>query len=46
MSDLALLAGIIGSDGHLAKDEPQIIITNNNIEFIKKTVIPLITKFS
>jgi DNA-binding transcriptional regulator WhiA len=46
MSDLALLAGIVGSDGHLAKDEPQIIITNKNKEFIEKTVVPLIKKFT
>jgi hypothetical protein len=46
MSDLALLAGIVGSDGHLAKNEPQIIITNKNLEFIEETVIPLLTKFT
>ena len=46
MGDLALLAGIVGSDGHLAKDEPQVIIINKNLEFIEKIVIPLIIKFT
>ena len=46
MGDLALLAGIVGSDGHIAKDEPQIIITNKNLDFIERTVVPLIIKFT
>jgi hypothetical protein len=46
MGDLALLARIVGSDGHIAKDEPQIIITNKNLDFIERTVVPLIIKFT
>jgi hypothetical protein len=46
MGDLALLAGIVGSDGHIAKDEPQVIITNKNLDFIERTVVPLIIKFT
>ena len=46
MSDLAVLAGIVGSDGHLAKDEAQIIVLNKNKEFVESIVVPLLTKFA
>jgi DNA-binding transcriptional regulator WhiA len=46
MGDLALLAGIVGSDGHLAKDEPQVIVINKDKEFINDVIVPLIKKVS
>jgi DNA-binding transcriptional regulator WhiA len=46
MSDIDVLAGIIGSDGHIYKDKYSLCVVNKNEEFIEKTVIPLIQKLT
>ncbi len=42
MSDLDVLAGIIGSDGHIYKDKYSLCVVNKNKEFMEGIVIPLI----
>lgn len=42
MSNIALLAGIVASDGHIEKNQKVIRIINKDLEFLEKTVIPLI----
>ncbi len=46
MSELDLLAGIIGSDGHLDKDQPVIRIINKNKEFLEEIAKPILEKFT
>ena len=46
MSDLAKLAGIVGSDGHLVKDEPLILVINKDLEFLENIVLPIVTKIT
>ena len=42
MNSLPILAGIVGSDGHLEKNQAVIRVINKNEDFIKSVVIPLI----
>lgn len=42
MSNIAILAGIVASDGHIEKNQKVIRIINKDLEFLEKTVIPLI----
>ena len=42
MSDLDVLAGIIGSDGHIYKSGYTFCVVNKNRDFIENMVIPLI----
>ncbi len=46
MSELDILAGIIGSDGHLDKKQPVIRIINKNKIFLENVIRPLIEKFT
>ena len=39
---LSVLAGIVGSDGHLTKNESAVVIVNKDMEFLKKEVLPLL----
>jgi len=39
---LAILAGIVGSDGHLEKKQPAVRIINSDEKFIKEVVVPLV----
>jgi len=40
------LAGIVGSDGHLSKNESAVVVVNKDMEFLKKEVIPLMKSFT
>ena len=44
MSELEILAGIIGSDGHIKKNKYRLLVINKNIKFLNSVVIPLINK--
>lgn len=44
MGDLDVLAGIVGSDGHIYKNRYTFCVTNKNKDFINNTVIPLIKR--
>ncbi len=46
MSELDLLAGIIGSDGHLDKDQPAVRIVNKNKKFLEEITKPILEKFT
>lgn len=46
MSDIDVLAGIIGSDGHIYKDRYSLCVVNKNEDFIENVVIPLIHKIT
>ena len=46
MSDLSVLAGIIGSDGHLSKDKSTICVINKDEIFLKQIVVPLLKKYT
>lgn len=43
---LSILAGIIGSDGHLDKDQPVIRIINKNKEFLEEIAKLILKKFT
>jgi len=44
VSKLDVLAGIVGSDGSIDRNQPIVKIINKNREFINSTIIPLIRK--
>lgn len=44
MASIDVLAGIVGSDGHLARDKSTVFIINKDIEFMEKIVRPLISE--
>jgi len=46
MSQLELLGGIVGSDGHLPRDISSITIISKDMEFLEVTVLPLIKELS
>ena len=46
MSDLSILAGIIGSDGHLSKDRSTICVINKDEIFLRQIVVPLLKKYA
>ncbi|MBI2579422.1 MAG: LAGLIDADG family homing endonuclease [Candidatus Aenigmarchaeota archaeon] len=45
MESLSVLGGIIGSDGHLSKDNSTVCVINKDLEFIDSVVIPLIQHY-
>jgi len=46
MGRLDLLAGIIGSDGHLSKQQPAVYVINKDKKFLENTVKPLLEEFT
>lgn len=46
MGDLSVLAGIIGSDGHLSKDKSTICVINKDETFLRQIVVPLLKKYT
>lgn len=42
MTDIDILAGIVASDGHIYKNKLTFCVINKNLEFLQKSVIPLI----
>ena len=46
MTDMDVLAGIIGSDGHLAKSGYSVYIINKDLEFLESIGIPLMKEHS
>ena len=46
MGNLEILAGIIGSDGHIKRNKFRLVVVNQDSNFIKSIVLPLIKQIT